>query len=222
MALPNVIQQNLAPFLRQGELETFLVERRSAPSASRLALRERSEGGRRLHVEIPDQKMGNWCWAAVAAGIATAFGEAIEQCEIASSVQRIRCCSNPPDEDANQVQPLSPALSIFGHDHFGGFLSTDETAPLLSPSEAWQYLTDHIDRGLPVPVRIAFGERDVYGHFVCVTGYETDGSARYVIVGDPGSDRWYFAINEFISGYLQDGRWDTTYELTPAGVIEEL
>ncbi|MCU1245149.1 MAG: hypothetical protein JWN02_1059 [Acidobacteria bacterium] len=218
MTLPQVIQRNLAPFLRPPQSAALRVDQMSP-------LLEFVAGGRpakkELRVKIPAQEKNNWCWAAVAVGICEAYGDPpISQCTVASKAQRFRCCSNPPDTECDSVRPLSPALSLQGYDHFLEYRLPDRMAPLLVPSAGWSYLTDHIDRGLPIPVRIAFGSGDhEYGHFVVVTGYQIEASGFYLVVRDPASDCWRFELREFISHFLSTGRWNMTYELKPPGVI---
>jgi|GEM_PF-2381915 len=221
MTLPQVVQANLAPFLRPAEVPELGLREESL--FLELFADDEARSRKALQVTIPSQKMDNWCWAAVAVGISDAYHDPpISQCTVASKVQKIRCCSKPPDRACTQEQPLSPGLSLEGHEHFVEYLDPDRTAPLLVPHKGWAFLTDHIDRGLPVPVRIAFGTGHGYGHFVVVTGYQMEPSGLYLIVSDPENERWHFELTEFIAHFHGTGRWHTTYELKPAGVIPEM
>jgi hypothetical protein len=173
-----------------------------------------SPPSRRLKVQVPSQgTMSNWCWAAVAVGIAEAYGDSahFSMCAIASKVQSVTCCSQPVHPDCDRQQPLSLAL-VLGEGHCEDFFPRAKTQTLVSdPEGCWTFITGQIDRHRPIAVRMQLGPDERYGHFVVITGYDRHLLGRQLFVGDPRAGESQFALSEFISRYLEDGRWHSTY-----------
>jgi len=158
-----------------------------------------------LKIEVPDQEGQEWCWAAVAVGIARAYnprrqheGRKLEQCQVATQVLRketpsIVCCGG--NIECDRESELDPALEAVGH----------LRKPLKGP-QTWEFIKSEIDHGRPIAVRI---DRDGKGHFLVITGYGEFSGARYVYYDDPISRRGVRSVDSFT--IREDGIWTNTY-----------
>lgn len=183
MALAQVIAQNLKPIGGP-----FLAAALGGSPAHHI---------RGFH--IPRQEQDNWCWAAVAFGVAAHYGAVWQQCDIAGLELGQQCC--PPGTNTgvcNVPYYLDLALTRVGH-----FRALIVGAVPLNPQVIAEIIAN-----LPVGVRI--GWPDGTGHFVAIAGYSTTGG-QFVDVEDP----WYSASTVTYavlqSAYQGSGTWTHTY-----------
>jgi hypothetical protein len=164
-----------------------------------------------LKVEIPMQRADNWCWAAVAVGIACAYGDTeLTQCMLATRVFSTenpprQCCPSYTNGDCDVEIQLSRALTLPGHEHLEG--------PVLGPGpQSWDFIKNEIDSGRPIAVCV----RGTSGHFLAITGYREDSDGakeveRYVYYDDPLVSRGVRTLADFT--VRSDGsQWFATYK----------
>lgn len=164
-----------------------------------------------LKVEIPIQRRDNWCWAAVATGIACAYGdtELTSQCKVAT---RIFSTENPPrqccpsDEnggDCDVPKPLTHALRIPGHEYLDKVLGPGP--------QSWDFIKKEIDEKRPIGVCILRSGNQ--GHFLAITGYREDTIGnrveKYIYYDDPLVSRGVRTLESF--AMRSDGKWFITY-----------
>jgi hypothetical protein len=160
-----------------------------------------------LKVEIPDQRGDNWCWAAVAVGIACAYGDTeLTQCQLATKVFSAenpprQCCPSSSNGDCDVELSLKRAMTIAGHEHLHGHV--------LGPGpQSWDFIKDEIDHGRPIGVCV----KGANGHFLAITGYREDSNdEKYVYYDDPLVSRGVRTLQSF--SVRSDGSaWFATYK----------
>ncbi len=206
MILPEILQKGRVPLFAQG---LPLIE-------SKRIMHPAVVLSRTLAVAVPDvhKDRDNWCWAAVAVGIADAYSDTgLSQCYYARQVISRSCCTKRGD--CNNTRKLSEALGVTGHDHL--------ELPLLNkPHDEWSFIVNHIDTGKPFCVRVAYPDT-VNGHVIVVYGYDHDSRGRpRVAIGDPASKRYSIPLNELISDYNGHGPWGITYETKGRDRVPEI
>ena len=151
---------------------------------------------------VPLQEQTNWCWAAVAKGIAARSGAVWQQCNIAGLELGQQCCpagTNPVP--CNVAYYLDRALTRVGH-----YRSLLGRAAILASE-----VIPEINANRPVGVRIGWSNGG--GHFIAIAGYSTNGGP-FVDVEDP----WYSASTityaVLQSAYKGRGTWTHTYWTT--------
>ncbi len=156
-------------------------------------------GGRKvLGASLPQQEERNWCWAAVASGVASFFGKTISQCEVASRTLGDDCCAGRGPCD----RPWSLDDALHAVDHYRGF--AEGTVSLGE-------VATEIDRSAPLAARIQW-KRDGGGHFILIDGYDAD--EDLVVVRDPATSEGpqWMPIREVASAYRSGaGYWSHTY-----------
>lgn len=160
-----------------------------------------------LKVEVPLQRGDNWCWAAVAVGIAYAYGDTgLTQCKLATKVFSTenpprQCCPSFSNGDCDVELSLKRALTVPGHEHLDG--------PVLGPGpQPWDFIKTEIDGGRPIAVCV----RGTNGHFLAITGYREDSNGeKYVYYDDPLVSRGVRTLASF--EVRSDGsKWFATYK----------
>lgn len=158
-------------------------------------------GWRLLGLDMECQEERYWCWAAVGAAVARAYGESVRQCEVASTVVGTSdCCDESLRPFCDEERLLSEALRAVGH--YLGYLD----GPI---SEAT--LHAEIDAGRPVALRISWGTGG--GHFILCTGYNRRNSE--LLLEDPDQGPVRIDYPGLIEGYAPDGAWSHTYATQP-------
>jgi len=187
MALPALLRSDLVP-----------VDRTAA------AAQAESSGASQLAFTIQHQRHSNWCWAAVAASIASFYDAATRwsQCAVADAeLGRSDCCGAGGSGACNVGGYLRTALTLVGH--------LDDWTPVSSTLAA---VMVEINGGRPLCARI----RWVGGgaHFVAVFGYNAAGrssGADLVSVGDPWYGNSDISYAEFRDAYRGSGTWTHSY-----------
>jgi hypothetical protein len=158
-----------------------------------------------LRVGVPESKQDNWCWAAVARGVALAYGSGGEkQCEIASRVLSPKgCCPTRKNNPCDVVSFLQPALDLH-HRDFDGSLSVEA-------------VRQELREGRPVCARMARVTNDEEGHFVLIAAWGRNPSgAEFFLVWDPdfgnATEQW---VEVFRTRYRDEWRWDYSYLTQP-------
>jgi hypothetical protein len=157
-------------------------------------------GGKHLAVTVDHQQQSNWCWAAVAAGVATFYGTNVKsQCQIVSDVLPNApaggCC--PDGAACNQQYQLLKALAYVGHLAATG----SEDHPLDKAT-----LQAEITAGRPVGVQITW--RDTGGgHFVAATGC----AGNVIDVRDPLWGPTTTSYTKLVEDYRGRGNWSRSY-----------
>ena len=148
---------------------------------------------------VPLQEQTNWCWAAVAVGVAARAGAVWQQCNVASQELGQTCC--PPGTNpaaCNVPYYLDRALTRVGH--FRSMITG--AAPLVAQ------VAPEIDADRPVGVRIGWAGGG--GHFLAIAGYSTVGG-QFLDVEDP----WYAASTVTYAvlqtAYKGNGTWTHTF-----------
>lgn len=159
-------------------------------------------GGPTYHIagfHVPLQEQTNWCWAAVAVGVAARYGAAWQQCNIASLELGQHCCPAGTNPGAcNVPYYLDRALSRV--DHFATMITGVAS---LSP----QVITE-INANRPMGVRIGWAGGG--GHFIAIAGYSTNGG-QFVDVEDPWYSASTVAYTVLQNAYKGTGSWTHTY-----------
>jgi len=125
---------------------------------------------RKLDYPPQPQRWSQWCWAAVAVGVARCYDSSSqwEQCSVAADVLGRACCNGA---FCNEKAGLGSALDVVGH------RDTIAAQPM-SLAE----VRDEIDAGRPVCVRQLIGGQ---GHVVAIYGYLNRNGRQFVFVADP-------------------------------------
>jgi hypothetical protein len=176
---------------------------------------------------VPQQDESQWCWAAVALGIASFgwTGPAPSQCEIVTlTLRRLgkiaasQNCCGVNRAPYNKPQALDEPLRIVGvlDWRYDCALKPEEIAPL-------------INRKTPIAIRIRLpppqgqpisAARDS-GHFVAVSGYQTDpadGRVRFKVHDPDGGGLPVRLLYDEIKSYAGPGSdWSHSYTTSYAG-----
>jgi hypothetical protein len=151
---------------------------------------------------VPRQEQTNWCWSAVAKGVAAHIGAVWQQCDIASLELGQSCCPAGLNSGACNIPwYLDRALMRVGH--FGG---------VFGGVAAFAQLAVEIAAKRPVGVRIGWAGGG--GHFIAIRGYSIVGPLHLIDVEDP----WYAASVATYAGlqtaYKGSGTWTHSYWTT--------
>lgn len=144
------------------------------------------------------QQESEWCWAAVSASVERFLqpGSYLTQCEIASEVMGVDCCSEPDLYDEPEM--LQDALGAVGR-------LRGVTGRL-----TFEQLQSEINANRPVCIRIAWDGGGA--HFVALSGYNVTGSgARTVDVADPFYSESTQDFDLFPQYYHGGGTWTATF-----------
>ncbi len=159
-----------------------------------------ADGPVHLDVAVPLQQQPQWCWAAVAVGVAAYYDPATAwtQCRVVGEVLGAECCATPECVECGRQWYLDEALALVAHGagHGRGALSL---AAVLR----------ELRRGAPIGVRIDWG--DGSGHFVLLCG--CDPRNGEVVVEDPARGRLAMHLNTLAEGYNDRGTWAHHYFL---------
>jgi len=168
-----------------------------------------------LKIEVPDQEENNWCWAAVAVGIAKAYGDfSLTQCGVATLMFRDdnpapQCCAEDQRGVCDRQAALSEVLAIPDHVRLEEVL----------PAQEFTFIEDEINAGRPIAVgiqRLDSDGKEASGHFAVITGYlratgaDGESTQEYVYFDDPLAKR---GVRSFDSFRLRsDGKWISAYK----------
>ena len=159
---------------------------------------------------MQEQKLDQWCWAAVAVSIANYVkpDSAPSQCEVASRVfTKVSggCCGGSISDACDQPATLTQALDAVHH---------DAGVPILGPLK-FTKIQEVIDGGWPIPVRIVWEDNPGNAHFVVISGYAFSQVGDQLLqVDDPFYGRSIVDYETFVSSYHASGRWERSYPLT--------
>jgi hypothetical protein len=176
--------------------------------------------GNRVPFVMESSCRSNWCWAAVAVGVANSlnappgpFPRCAQQCSVANIVLApfrgsTDCCSDSTGL-CDRSAPLEPAL-IAVH-HCGG-----TTAP--EPAAAG-YIEQQLssggpaNRGRPIPIRIQWTDTGNGGHFITITGFENEGQGLFLFTDDPYYGPGEYSYDQLANGGYRyhQGSWSHTY-----------
>jgi hypothetical protein len=161
-----------------------------------------------LNISVMDQFRTNWCWVAVGLAIHVAYKSAgsMRLCDIATTVLGGNCC--PAGSGCNETHRLRPALG----QHY--------VATLRQPGhQTIDFVMGEINAGNPICVRI-HRLSDGSGHFVVIAGYCVTSIGTFLWICDPdGGTTQPWAFNDFLSNYLQNGRWHLSFQ-TGQGTVD--
>jgi hypothetical protein len=162
---------------------------------------------KRIGFTMQSQQQTEWCWAAVAASVASYFNSAgpsggpWRQCEIVSNVRKdATCCKDGTTSNCNHDDYLESALTVVNH----------LAGPVNSGAMPYGDILHAIDGNKPVALRMGwYGDG---GHFIVLDGYDDSGGSQIVDVEDP----WYgpstYDYTQFCTGYQSGtGKWTHTY-----------
>ncbi len=154
----------------------------------------------RLAVSVPLQEQGQWCWAAITAGVAAWYDAASSwtQCRVVGATLGTECCATPECLDCDQQWYLHEALAVVKHG--AGYGDGALPAPALEKE---------LRRRNPVGARIDWN--DGTGHFVLITGI--DPVSHEVTVEDPARGRLTMPYDALAHAYIDRGSWSHHYLL---------
>ena len=165
-----------------------------------------------IDVTIPQQILDNWCWAAVTAGLETAFGlqPARTQCRIVTDVLGpnalgiASCCPDGANVQLCNV-PHAPQPAL------GELFDARVEAP---HGTSFPFVENEIvQRRLPVLANLGFRDGRV-GHLVVISGFRHVGPRVTLIVWDPytgeSSDE---PFTQFQRAFRDRGKWRASYRL---------
>lgn len=158
------------------------------------------DGPVHLVVAVPFQQRPQWCWAAVAVGVAAYYDPTTPwtQCRVAREVLGADCCAAPDCVECDRQWYLDEALALVRHGAGHGRGALSLTAVLRE-----------LRRGDPIGVRIDWG--DGSGHFVLLCG--GDPRNGEVVVEDPARGRLTMHLDKLAEGYNDRGVWAHHYFL---------
>ena len=152
-----------------------------------------------LNFTVPHQLESNWCWAAVATGVAHYYNSAstVTQCQVVNAqLGRTDCCNNPSSSNCNVPGYLDEALTYVDH------LKSEQgsAATYAATSEA-------VNAGTPPCIRIGWSGGG--GHFIGVYGIEP---TNMLWVTDPMNGQLLVSYATLTGGtYQGNGTWTNTY-----------
>lgn len=169
-----------------------------------------SERSVAIEFEMQEQCHSNWCWAAVAASVATYYnqGRVVRQCEVADlDLKRDDCCQHPCGEegvDFNVTNVLASPLNRLR------CLERYARKKRATADEVLEELT--AERALCA--RLVW--RDGGAHFVTIVGCWRDAEGNVILVlDDPFWGRSEYSYDGFAEHYqLLSGKWTDTYFTT--------
>ena len=168
-----------------------------------------------LHVHVPLQLQTNWCWAAVAVGIAEAYGDiGWTQCGVAADTKGEECCSAGfGGSNCNRPHVITEPLDWhFDAVHFHDAVPEHRTFTFVQRS---------IDAGRPLVVRIDYRKGNTAGHFIVIAGYVRKTAGDALHVWDPKTGmRSEVPFSEVLDNGLE-GFWESTYETKGALPVPE-
>jgi Papain-like cysteine protease AvrRpt2 len=158
--------------------------------------------------KIETQKELNWCWAAVATTVVRYYepSNTLEQCKLAEKLTGVpNCCSSNKACDFNEY--LDDALAAANSSLTKGL--NNQTLP--GKALKFEAIKAEIDAGRPIGVGIQwYGENS--GHFVIINGYAVEASGeKWVDISDPYYEDSTVPYDQFVSAYLEAGKWSDTY-----------
>lgn len=168
----------------------------SAPISANL--RGGAPSSNNLPVTIPLQLQRNWCWAAVATGVANFFNIASgwSQCRVASKALTPNdCCAHPGSQGCNVPYFLNLALTVVGH-----YVAYSGVEPMAT-------IQLEIDAGRPVGARIGWAGGG--GHFMVIAGYDLVNDSFLIL--DPIYGSNIVPRVTFETAYQGSGSWSNTF-----------
>jgi hypothetical protein len=157
-----------------------------------------------LKIDVQMQERSAWCWAAVGAAIAEAYGDpVVEQCGVAKNVVGHDCCPSGLQNGCNTAKDLPPALGTH-------FVDSSPDAPRKEPD----FIKRQIDHGFPIAVRIEWTDTRC-GHFVLISGYLEWSGNLDLSIDDPSTGtRAIWRYEHFRRAYHNHGDWNLTFTTT--------
>jgi hypothetical protein len=159
-----------------------------------------------IAVRIPQQTRDNWCWAAVAAGLETAFdaASARSQCRIVADVLNNPGCCPPVPANARACNlPRRPQLAL-------GPLF-DRRVDAVAGGTTFPFVVSEITAGRLVLANLGFATGRV-GHLVVISGFQRPGT---LFVWDPYTGRRSEEdVRQFLRAFRNRGTWRASYTLT--------
>ena len=158
---------------------------------------------RSLDFTLQQQRQTQWCWAAVAASVASYYRRSgWSQCRLVSlELSESTCCVDGVSAECNRPWYLDKALDRVRN------LAAYTPRPL-----RLQQIRLEIDGTRPIGVRI--GWRGGGGHFVVICGYS---ELNVLDIHDPWFGRSSVDYLAFRRRYQGNGRWTHSYQTMPRG-----
>mgnify|MGYP001799770388 CR=1 FL=1 len=150
-----------------------------------------------LEMEVPQQEMSNWCWAALSVGLSSYYHqEVLSQEYIVHQLLEVPEKGSTPD-DYNKEYRLDFAfqfVNVFSHWSLG------------KPS--FDRIKVEINQGRPIGVRIQWYKGGA--HYVLLTGYKDED--RSVKIEDPMRGKFYMKMDDFPKEFRNGGAvWAETF-----------
>jgi len=151
---------------------------------------------------VDEQKQDEWCWAAVATGIAHFYDEAsqITQCNVVDlKLPRRNCCARGASLSCDLPAKLEDVLPLVRH------FQPPVKPPIEPPDVKVQIQAQH-----PICVRVAFGTQ---GHFAVIKGYDDNPKfdSLQLLISDPEYGEHWHPFTIFQSAYQGKGKWTHTF-----------
>jgi hypothetical protein len=200
MLLPLVVRRNAKPLFSRAKAASRTMAR---ISNVHLSVEESISPGAHVlaNLNIPHQCQENWCWCAVALGIAKFFDSKIQltQCQAVNAILPATvACSEPTNSNVNRPFRLEVAMQHF-HNLRGS---------VLGPLTFEQIAQEIDDQKKPIAVGIKFLQTGL-GHFAVIRGY--DPSTRLLMLDDPSFGEAPVSFEELCRTYQGSGVWKASY-----------
>lgn len=167
------------------------------------------------------QVLPRWCWAAVASGVDALRGHGRSQCAIAqiysmsatnptirAALEGLTC---PQDQRHDTPGSLSEVLSCTD------LAATPLLQPVANTVTAAAAARNELNSGRPVPIRIAWTDRDCDAHFIALVGINSGANGEEFWVYDPSEAKdgighlWSGPVETIATSYDNRGRWTHMY-----------
>jgi hypothetical protein len=153
---------------------------------------------------IQEQQYSNWCWAAVAASVASHYsGAIVKQCEIAEEELAREVCCDPNGSNAAEFNVTNVLGSPLNR---RGCLQRCGRHKRAKRDE----IIEELRQKRPICVRTVWP--DGGAHFVVIVGCWTEAEHTWLILDDPFWGPSEYCYDGFADHYeLPGGRWVDTY-----------
>jgi hypothetical protein len=157
-----------------------------------------------LKFNMQQQSQDQWCWAAVSTSVSLFFDSQSgwKQCKIVDEALDVTVCCNSTfasSTNCNQQWYLNKALDIMGH-----------LSKLEKGAQSFKLIAKEIEEGRPLGCLIKWDGGNGGGHFVVISGVNTDENSLDIddSWNGPTKDLPYDVFKE---KYRGDGLWEYSF-----------
>lgn len=158
-----------------------------------------------LSFNMQTQAQDQWCWAATTVSVSVFYSQSSTwtQCSlVCAELGDSSCCVDGSTPNCDLPWTLDTALQRTNN------LFNWVAGPLLGTE-----IQAQLSSGRPICCRIGWSNGG--GHFVAITGYQSNGNGDEVTVDDPFYHRSYLSLSVFENSYQNSGTWTHSYYTQP-------